>query len=156
MLDPIVKTIEVPCGQAKAFDIFVRDMGAWWPLDKRSMSMHSGATAKALRVEPQVGGRIVELGDDGSDVLQAHGDRLLQAMALARELQAPVQAVEEADAQVFLQALNLAADRCLGDVQLLGGAGEVEMAGGRLEGDEAGQGGQLRAQANHYLSSSQS
>ena len=67
MLDPIVKTIEVPCGQDRAFDIFVREMGAWWPLDRRSMSMHAGATARALHVEPQKGGRIVEISDDGTE-----------------------------------------------------------------------------------------
>ncbi len=40
MLDPIVKTIEVPCSQEKAFAVFVKEMGSWWPLDKRSMSLH--------------------------------------------------------------------------------------------------------------------
>ena len=60
MLDPIVKTIEVPCSQEKAFGVFVREMGSWWPLDKRSMSMHDGKPAKSLRIEPVEGGKIVE------------------------------------------------------------------------------------------------
>ncbi len=34
MLDPIVKTIEVPCSQAKAFDVFLNEMDSWWPLGK--------------------------------------------------------------------------------------------------------------------------
>ena len=64
MLDPLISTIEVPCSQEKAFSIFVEQMGSWWPLDKRSMSMHAGATAKSLRVEAKLGGQIVETGHD--------------------------------------------------------------------------------------------
>jgi len=45
MLDPVTYTIEVPCNQEKAFVVFV-EMGSWWPLDKRSMSlMHGGEPA---------------------------------------------------------------------------------------------------------------
>jgi len=36
MLDPIIKTIEVPCSQAKAFDVFLNEMDSWWPLGKFS------------------------------------------------------------------------------------------------------------------------
>ena len=62
MLDPIAKTIEVPCGQEKAFGVFVSEMGSWWPLDQRSMSlMQTGTPAKSLEVEPKLGGRIVEI-----------------------------------------------------------------------------------------------
>ncbi len=67
MLDPLVCTIEVPCGQAQAFGIFVKEMGTWWPLDKRSMSMHDGKAAKSLRVEAKLGGKIVEIGHDDTE-----------------------------------------------------------------------------------------
>jgi len=67
MLEPIVTTIEVPCGQQHAFDIFTREMGTWWPLDKRSMSMmHGRKPSKSLLVEPKPGGKIVETGHDGA------------------------------------------------------------------------------------------
>jgi Activator of Hsp90 ATPase homolog 1-like protein len=70
MLDPIISTIEVPCTQEKAFGVFVNDMGSWWPLDKRSMSMrNSGKPAKSLRLEPKLGGKIVETGHDDSEHL---------------------------------------------------------------------------------------
>ncbi len=69
MLDPIDFTIEVPCGQEKAFAVFVNEMGSWWPLDKRSMSMHSGKPAKSLRIEAKQGGRIVEIGHDDTEHL---------------------------------------------------------------------------------------
>ena len=56
MLDPLISTIEVPCGQEKAFGVFVSEMGSWWPLDKRSMSlMHGGKPAKSLRIDPKLG-----------------------------------------------------------------------------------------------------
>lgn len=68
MFEPLVSRIEVPCIQQKAFEIFINDMGSWWPLDKRSMSRKmSGSPPKALNVDPRVGGRIVEIGEDNSE-----------------------------------------------------------------------------------------
>lgn len=70
MLDPIIVTIEVPCSQKKAFGVFVNDMGSWWPLDKRSMSlMNGGKPAKSLRIDPKQGGKIVEIGHDDTEYL---------------------------------------------------------------------------------------
>lgn len=70
MLAPIIKTIEVPCSQKKAFGVFVNEMGSWWPLDKRSMSMRiGGQPAKSLRIEPKQGGKIVEIGHDDTEHL---------------------------------------------------------------------------------------
>lgn len=66
MLAPIVKEIEVPCSQKIAFETFA-DMGSWWPLDKRAMSMMAGGAAEKLTVEQKAGGRIVEYGDDGTE-----------------------------------------------------------------------------------------
>lgn len=61
MLEPIVKTITVPCAQGKAFEIFV-DMPSWWSLEKRSMSlMRAGGPAKSLTVDAREGGKIVEI-----------------------------------------------------------------------------------------------
>ena len=68
MLEPLISTIEVPCSQEKAFRVFVNEMGSWWPLDKRSMSlMKGGKPAKSLRIEPKLGGKIVELGHDDTE-----------------------------------------------------------------------------------------
>ena len=68
MLDPIIKTLEGPCSQEKAFGVFVGEMGSWWPLDKRSMSMmHGGKPAKSLRVDPKQDGKIVEIGHDDTE-----------------------------------------------------------------------------------------
>ncbi len=68
-LPPIVKTIDVPCSQKRAFGIFVEGMPGWWPLEKRSMSImwNNGRPATGLSVEPRAGGRIVELSPDGDE-----------------------------------------------------------------------------------------
>lgn len=67
MLDPIVKTVEVPWSQDEAFDVFVTDMGTWRPLDKRAMSMQDGESAEKLRVEPTEAGKIVEISEEGTE-----------------------------------------------------------------------------------------
>jgi uncharacterized protein YndB with AHSA1/START domain len=68
MIAPLVKTIEVPCNQKKAFTVFL-DMGSWWPTDKFATAVMRGNTVKALRVDAREGGRIVEVGSDGHEQL---------------------------------------------------------------------------------------
>lgn len=67
MLQPLTSKIEVACDQETAFTIFVEQMGAWWPLAKRSMSMHAGHPPKGLRTDPRAGGQIVEMGHDDAE-----------------------------------------------------------------------------------------
>lgn len=69
MISPIVKTIEVPCSQRVAFTVFVHEMDTWWPLAKYTTSAMTGQPAKAIRVEPRVGGDIVEVGPDDTEHL---------------------------------------------------------------------------------------
>ena len=69
MLDPLIKTIEVPCSQEEAFGVFVNEMSSWWPLGKYSVSAMGGEVAKSLRVEPKQGGTIVEIGPDDTEHL---------------------------------------------------------------------------------------
>ena len=64
MVDPVVKTIEVPCSQAKAFAVFVNEINTWWPLSTYSVAAKAGGVAKSLRMEPEVGGKIVETNQD--------------------------------------------------------------------------------------------
>jgi hypothetical protein len=68
MLEPLVKTIEVPCSQKEAFTVFL-DMATWWPTTKFATAVMRGQTVKALRVEAKQGGRIVEVGSDGHEQL---------------------------------------------------------------------------------------
>ncbi len=63
MLEPLINTIDVPCNQQRAFEIFVGEMHAWWPLHKRSMSLYhcDGEPPKRLDTDAKLGGRIVEI-----------------------------------------------------------------------------------------------
>jgi hypothetical protein len=67
MLDPIVRSIEVSCGQKRAFEIFLNEMDSWWPLGKFTISAMRGAPARSIRVEPKHGGKIVEIASDGTE-----------------------------------------------------------------------------------------
>lgn len=64
MLDPIKKSIEVPCSQESAFKVFVDQVGSWWPLDKNSVSAMNGEVAKKVVIEPEQGGKVYEIGHD--------------------------------------------------------------------------------------------
>ena len=60
---PVRKSITVNAPQAHAFDVFARRFDAWWPRDH-----HIGKPAmKEAVIEPRVGGRWYEKGEDGSE-----------------------------------------------------------------------------------------
>ena len=64
MLEPLVRTIEVPCGQEHAFNTFV-DLASWWPTDRFATAKMRGATVAELKVDAVEGGQIAEIGSDG-------------------------------------------------------------------------------------------
>lgn len=68
VVEPLVKTIEVPCDQKTAFTVFL-DMGTWWPTSRFATSVMRGQNVKAIRVEAKKGGRIVEQSADGQEHL---------------------------------------------------------------------------------------
>ena len=59
---PVRKSIRVKASQAHAFDVFTAGLGSWWP------RQHSIGTTplKTPVIEPRLGGRWYELGEDGS------------------------------------------------------------------------------------------
>lgn len=65
MIQPVVKSIEVSCDPATAFEIFTKRIAKWWPLDGHSVSAMSGHTAKLLTLEPRNGGLLYETSADG-------------------------------------------------------------------------------------------
>ena len=67
MLDPIIKTIEVPCSQEKAFNIFLNEMDSWWPKDKFTTSAMAGTPAAEIKVEAKLNGKIIEVSSDGKE-----------------------------------------------------------------------------------------
>jgi len=66
MLEPLVKTIDVPCDQEMAFTVFM-DMGAWWPTSRFATSVMRGDSVKDILVDAAEGGKIVELASDGRE-----------------------------------------------------------------------------------------
>src|SRR5262249_28080303 len=60
---PVRKTLQVKATQAHAFDVFTAGFGRWWP---RSHSVGKSPIEDAV-IEPKVGGRWYEGGQDGSE-----------------------------------------------------------------------------------------
>ncbi len=60
---PVIKTVDVKCAPARAFELFTARMDGWWPA-----SHHTGATPfKAIIVEPVPGGRWFERDAAGAE-----------------------------------------------------------------------------------------
>jgi uncharacterized protein YndB with AHSA1/START domain len=59
----VCKQLRVEAPQAVAFRVFTERMGTWWPLAQYKIGK---ATAVDAVIEPRVGGRWYERGDDGS------------------------------------------------------------------------------------------
>lgn len=68
MIEPLTKTIRVPCSQKQAFDTFLA-LQSWWPMGKFTTSAIGGGSVKSLTLDPRVGGQIVETGSDGREWL---------------------------------------------------------------------------------------
>jgi hypothetical protein len=61
---PVEKSVLVPCDPARAFQAFTAEIAEWWPIKTHSVNQ---AKAKNVRIEPAIGGRIVETAADGSE-----------------------------------------------------------------------------------------
>jgi uncharacterized protein YndB with AHSA1/START domain len=62
-LNSVRKTVIVEAPPAVAWRVFTEQMGAWWPLAVYKIGKTSAVDAM---IEPRVGGRWYERGDDGS------------------------------------------------------------------------------------------
>ena len=60
---PVRKTLQVKASQARAFEVFTAGFARWWPA---THSIGKSALKDAI-MEPQVGGRWYERGEDGSE-----------------------------------------------------------------------------------------
>ena len=63
-IEPVRKTRTVPLDPDRAFDLFTTRMGTWWPLASHSIAERN---ATGVRFEERIGGRIVELTEDGTE-----------------------------------------------------------------------------------------
>lgn len=64
-LPALKKTIRLPLPAERAFDLFIRDLPRWWPVESHSLSAREGHRPLEIRIEPCAGGRITELRHDG-------------------------------------------------------------------------------------------
>jgi hypothetical protein len=62
--EPLRRNIVVPLPPALAFDLFVRRLPEWWPLETRSVWLEKSLSC---RIDPRPGGRITEQGPDGAE-----------------------------------------------------------------------------------------
>lgn len=61
---PIIQTVTVTASPARAFDLFARQIGHWWPKDMSlSKPRHDG-----IFIEPKVDGRWYERDEDGAEI----------------------------------------------------------------------------------------
>jgi uncharacterized protein YndB with AHSA1/START domain len=61
----IRKSVPVRCAPDKAFRIFTREIGRWWPLDKGFS--YGGERAKEIFLDDRAGGRMYERLTDGTE-----------------------------------------------------------------------------------------
>ena len=62
VIAPVRKSVRVKAPVARAFDVFTSGLSRWWPLDH---GVGKKPIAKVV-MEPRLGGRWYELGEDGS------------------------------------------------------------------------------------------
>ena len=65
-LSPIYREFEVSCSVEHAFDTWTRRIGLWWPLAGHSVSHEDAAS---VRIEPVLGGRIIETTRTGKEIV---------------------------------------------------------------------------------------
>jgi uncharacterized protein YndB with AHSA1/START domain len=63
-LPPVVRTVEVSCAPERAFELFTRAIGEWWPLPTHSVY---GEASTSVRMGDGVGAEIVETGAGGEE-----------------------------------------------------------------------------------------
>ena len=63
-IEPVRKTREVGLSADQAFDLFTRRLAEWWPLATHSIG---GDKVTEVRFEPRVGGRVIEVVEDGTE-----------------------------------------------------------------------------------------
>jgi uncharacterized protein YndB with AHSA1/START domain len=60
----VLRSVEVSVPPERAFDVFTRRMGEWWPMHTHSIGEER---AVGLRFEGWTGGKVVEIVDDGTE-----------------------------------------------------------------------------------------
>jgi hypothetical protein len=65
---PVRKSVRVKASQGQAFKVFTAGLDRWWP-----KSHYIGPSqVKTVMMEPRVGGRWYEIGEDGTETTVGH------------------------------------------------------------------------------------
>lgn len=68
-LAPLVKTLDLAASRETAFDVFVGEIGTWWPLATHTRAKTAlGQTTETVIIEKRAGGRIFERLTDGAEL----------------------------------------------------------------------------------------
>jgi uncharacterized protein YndB with AHSA1/START domain len=135
---PIRRSIEVNAPQAKAFDVFARKTGAWWP---KSHHIGKSPLVDAI-IEPKANGRWYERGEDGQECQWGYviewdpPDRLVLAWQLDAQFKFDPKLVTEVD----VRFVALSKDRTRVDLEhrLLERFGDAAQKVGEQVGGERG------------------
>jgi uncharacterized protein YndB with AHSA1/START domain len=65
---PVRKSLRVNTRQARAFEIFTAGLDRWWP----KSHFVGPSQVKKVTIEPRIGGRWYELGEDGTETTVGH------------------------------------------------------------------------------------
>ena len=63
-IEAVKKSLVVKCSPERAFEVFTREIGSWWPLNQYSIGQDK---ITEVVFEEQVGGRIFERHNDGGE-----------------------------------------------------------------------------------------
>lgn len=67
-IEPVVKRRTLAVDPSSAFELFTNGIRQWWPVASHSIN---GEAVADIRFDAQVGGRVVEVGSDGTEVAWA-------------------------------------------------------------------------------------
>jgi len=141
---PVRKNILVNTSQARAFEVFCVRFDSWWPRNH-----HIGKAAmKEAVIEPRVGGRWYEKGDDGSE---CDWGRVLaweppQRLVLSWTLNGKFQPDETVESEVEVRFIAETADKTCVELEHRIAAADAE-ALGEAVGSPQGWGGLLEIYA---------
>ena len=69
MIEPVRRDVTVAASVEETFRLFTDDIAAWWPVESHSMAADrdDGSAVRELVFEPTEGGRLYEIGSDGTE-----------------------------------------------------------------------------------------
>jgi uncharacterized protein YndB with AHSA1/START domain len=64
LVEPVQKTLHVRCSRERAFEVFTREIGSWWPIGRYSVGE---SKVEEVVFEEHADGRVYERNDDGTE-----------------------------------------------------------------------------------------